>query len=76
MAIECKLNVLLAERSTRERRRIALTEVRDKTGITWPTLQKWALGKAKSYNADILSKLCEYFNCQPGDILGFSPDVN
>jgi putative transcriptional regulator len=75
MTIECKFSVILADRSTKEKRRIPLTEVQAVTGITWQTLQKWSLNKAKSYDAKVLSSLCQYFDCQPGDILVYTPDI-
>ncbi|MEA4812038.1 MAG: helix-turn-helix transcriptional regulator [Anaerolineaceae bacterium] len=75
MAIECKFSVLLASRSAKERKRIPLTEVQAATGITWQTLQKWSINKVKSYDAQVLDKLCEFFACETGDLLTYIPNT-
>ena len=74
MAIECKFHILLAERSAKEKRRIPLTEVQARTGVTWQTLQKWQLNNVKCYDKKVLNSLCNYFECDPSVILHYTPD--
>ncbi len=44
------------------------------TGITRKTLTKLYDGEGKGIEYDTLNKLCDYFKCQPGDLLEYLPD--
>jgi putative transcriptional regulator len=40
------------------------------TGLSVAVLWRWRQGKVTRFDATTLEKLCKYFNCQPGDLLG------
>lgn len=69
--INNRFGVLLAEKRKQERRRIPLSEVAAMTGIAWRTLQAWDNNQVTRFDADILDRLCEYFEVQPGELLEY-----
>jgi putative transcriptional regulator len=76
MTIRINLNALLAEKAlASDRRNIPLTELERETGITWKTLQQWANNEITRYDSKTLNALCKYFDCQPGDLLTYTPDT-
>ncbi len=62
------LDVMMAKR------KISSNELAEKIEITPANLSILKTGKAKAIRFSTLDKLCEALNCQPGDILEFSPD--
>jgi putative transcriptional regulator len=52
-------------------RRMTLTELAAKVGITLPNLSILKTGKAKGIRFATLEAICEALNCQPGDILEY-----
>jgi len=68
MAIIVNLDVMLA------RRKMSLTELSDKVGITMANLSILKKGKAKAMRFSTLNAICRVLDCQPGDILEFSDD--
>jgi len=69
MPIINRFGNLLADKKTREKRNIPLTEVEAKTGITRKTLTAWENNKVQRYDASTVETLCRYFGCQPGDLI-------
>jgi putative transcriptional regulator len=65
MAIIVKLDDLLYER------RMTLTDLADKVGITLANLSILKTGKAKAIRFSTLEAICEALNCQPGDLIAF-----
>ena len=65
MAIRVNLDVMMA------RRKISLTELAEKVGITLANLSILKTEKAKAIRFSTLNKICEVLECQPGDILEF-----
>jgi putative transcriptional regulator len=57
------LDVMLA------RRKMSLTELSDKVGITMANLSILKNGKARAIRFSTLEAICKALNCQPGDIL-------
>jgi putative transcriptional regulator len=59
-------------------RRMTLTELAERIGITLPNLSVLKTGKARAIRFSTLEAICEVLECQPGDILAFAPeqDVN
>ena len=51
------------------RRKMSLTELSEKVGITLANLSVLKTGKARAVRVDTLDKLCAALNCQPGDLL-------
>ena len=56
------------------RRKMTLTELSDKVGITIANLSILKTGKAKAVRVETLNKLCAALECQPGDLLEFRED--
>jgi len=65
MAIIVNLDVMLAKR------KMSLTELSEKVGITMSNLSILKKGKAKAIRFSTLELICEVLDCQPGDILEF-----
>lgn len=69
MAIRVTLDRVLLER------RMSLTELGERVGITLANLSILKTGKAKAIRFSTLEALCRELNCQPGDILIWDPDA-
>ena len=54
------------------RRKMTLTELSEKVGITMANLSILKTGKARAVRVDTLNKLCAALQCQPGDLLEFT----
>lgn len=67
--IRVLLKQQLDEKAFRERRRITLNEVSEKTGISRPTLTRIVNIPGYNTNTDTICALCDYFECTPGEIL-------
>ena len=55
-------------------RRMTLTELADRIGLTLANLSILKTGKARAIRFSTLEAICEALSCQPGDVLGFEPD--
>ena len=67
MAIRVHLDRILLER------RMSLTELADRVGVTIANLSILKTGKARAVRFSTLDALCRELNCQPGDLLVFEP---
>jgi|TARA_B100001059_G_scaffold184673_1_gene186281 putative transcriptional regulator len=65
MSIIINLDVMLAKR------KMSLTELSEKVGITIANLSILKKGKAKAVRFSTLEAICQALNCQPGDILEY-----
>jgi len=68
MAIIVNLDVMLA------RRKMSLTELSNKVGITMANLSILKKGKGKAIRFSTLNAICEALECQPGDILEYQQE--
>jgi len=68
MAIAVKLDDLLHDR------RMTLTELAERVGMTLANLSILKTGKARAIRFSTLDAICEALACQPGDILQFEPE--
>ena len=68
MAIAVKLDDVLYER------RMTLTELAERVGMTLANLSILKTGKARAIRFSTLDAICNVLACQPGDILRFEPD--
>ncbi|WP_373536101.1 helix-turn-helix domain-containing protein [Microcoleus sp.] len=68
MAIAIKLDDLLHDR------RMTLTELADRIGITLANLSILKTGKARAIRFSTLDAICKALACQPGDVLRHEPD--
>ena len=57
------------------RRKMSLTELAERVGITLANMSILKTGKAKAVKISTLQKLCEALDCQPGDLLEFIDDT-
>lgn len=68
MAIIINIDVMLAKR------KMSVTELSEKVGITLANISILKNGKAKAIRLSTLNSLCEALECQPGDILEYIKD--
>lgn len=61
------IDVMLAKR------KMSVTELSQKVGITMANISILKNGKAKALKISTLCKLCSALKCQPGDILEYRP---
>ena len=61
--ISCRLSTLLGTR------RIKVSEVCRATGIARATLDRYYNDKVKSFDREVLGKLCQFLQISPGDLL-------
>jgi putative transcriptional regulator len=54
-------------------RRMSLTELADRVGVTVANLSILKTGKARAIRFTTLDALCRELDCQPGDLLQFEP---
>ena len=66
MAIVINIDVMLA------RRKMSVTELTAKVGITMANLSILKNGKAKAIRLSTLDAICDALDCQPGDILEYT----
>jgi putative transcriptional regulator len=67
MAIRVQLDRILAQR------RMSLTELADRVGVTVANLSILKTGKARAVRFTTLDALCRELDCQPGDLLVHEP---
>lgn len=69
MPIVTNLDVMLARRKRKSK------ELADYVGITEANISLIRSGKVKGIRFSTLAAICEFLECQPGDILSFEPDT-
>jgi putative transcriptional regulator len=69
MAIIINIDVMLAKR------KMSVTELAEKVGITMANISVLKNGKARAIRLSTLEAICKALQCQPGDILEYSPDL-
>ena len=67
MPIRVHLDRVLLER------RMSLTELADRVGVTIANLSILKTGKARAVRFSTLAALCRELDCQPGDLLLYEP---
>jgi putative transcriptional regulator len=55
-------------------RRMTLTDLAERVGITLANLSILKTGKAKAIRFSTLEAICRELECQPGDLLGYDAD--
>jgi len=68
MAIIVNIDVMLAKR------KMSVTELAERVGITIANLSILKNGKAKAIRFSTLEQICKALECQPGDILEYKRD--
>jgi putative transcriptional regulator len=69
MAIITNIDVMLAKR------KMSVTELTEKVGITMANLSILKNGKAKAIRFSTLEAICKSLDCQPGDLLEYSNET-
>lgn len=70
MSIRVNLDVMLA------RRKMSVTELSNQIGITMANISILKNGRARAIRFETLERLCQALDCQPGDILEYTPDTS
>jgi putative transcriptional regulator len=65
MAIIINIDVMLAKR------KMSVTELSERVGITMANLSILKNGKAKAVRLSTLAAICRALDCQPGDVLEY-----
>ncbi len=68
MGITVNLDVMLAKR------KMSLTELSERVGLTLANLSVLKTGKAKAVRFTTLEAICSALDCQPGDILVYEKE--
>ena len=68
MAIVINIDVMLAKR------KMSVTELSERVGITMANLSILKNGKAKAVRFSTLEAICAALDCQPGDILEYQAE--
>lgn len=68
MAMIINIDVMLAKR------KMSVTELSEKVGITMANLSILKNGKAKAVRMATLEAICKALDCQPGDLLEYKND--
>lgn len=66
--VKFKVKVMLAMREMTQK------ELAEKTGIRPPTISAICTGTIKHLPVDVLDRICDVLDCQPGDIIEFIKD--
>lgn len=68
MGIIVNLDIMMAKR------KMSLSELAEKVDITLANLSILKTNKAKAIRFSTLESICKALECQPGDILEYTPD--
>jgi len=70
MSIIVRLDKMMADR------KMSLNQLSESIGLTTVNLSLLKNGKVKGIRFNTLESICKTLDCQPGDILEYSPDEN
>jgi putative transcriptional regulator len=68
MAIIVRLDRMMADR------KMSLNELADKVGLSNVNMSNLKTGKMKGIRFETLNSICKVLDCQPGEILEYTPD--
>ena len=72
--IQCRLWELMAGKSRRDRRKITYDDIFTQTRISKSALTRLANDREKRVALNIIDRICDYFDCQPGDLFIYVPE--
>ena len=72
--IQGRLRELMAVKGQRERRKITYDDILTQTGVSKNTLTRLANDRAAMVGISVIDRLCDYFDCQPGDLFVYIRD--
>ena len=67
--VKNRVKVLIAEKETRENRRITYRTIEAETGLSKNTVGKWARNEVQDYNRGVIRTFCDYFKCDVGSLI-------
>lgn len=70
MPVLIHIDIMLAKR------KMNVTELADQVGITLANISILKNGKAKAIRISTLEAICRALDCQPGDILEYTPSLD
>jgi len=68
MAIRVNLDLMMVKK------KMSLTELSERVGISMTNLSLLKTGRVKGIRFSTLDAICKELDCQPGDILEYTPD--
>ena len=71
--VNSHLAVLVARKAMREKRRYGVRAIVEETGASRSAVERLLKNTIKNVPLDDLGKLCEWLECEPGDILRIEP---
>jgi putative transcriptional regulator len=72
--IRFRIKSLLEEKSFKDGKRYTIKDLIDATGMSRPTFSRIANEPGYSTTTDTINLLCEFFECQPGELMEYIPD--
>jgi putative transcriptional regulator len=73
IVIRIKLAQVIDDFKFDKGRKISYSELSEKTGISRSTLNRIANVPGYITTTEVIDKLCEFFDCQPGDLMSYVP---
>ncbi len=76
--IQSRLREMMASKGRMDRSRISYDSIRTHTGLSTTTLSRLANDRTERIDLSVMDRLCNYFDCQPGDLFVYvrEPDPN
>jgi DNA-binding Xre family transcriptional regulator len=71
-----RLLLLVTERERATGRRITQKEIARRAGVSEPVIGHWMRNEVRRYDADVIEKLCAYFECGLNDLLYFETNTD
>ena len=72
--IQCRLRELMAAKGRHDRRKITYSDILAATRLSKNTLSRLANDREEMVSISTVERLCEYFDCQPGDLFIYVPE--
>ncbi len=69
MTIISRFAILLAEKELKEGRKYTYRDIEQITGVNKNTIGLWVKGRVQRFDSQTIDALCEFLECQPGDLL-------
>lgn len=67
--IVLNLKQLIQDKESRENRSLTIQTIAAETGLNYATVSNWIKNRVDRAELTTIARLCDYFNCDPGDLL-------
>ncbi len=71
-----RLVALMGEKQARENKPVSAAIIARETGLSRQAIHKWIHNDITQFNAETIQSLCEYFDCEVGDLLYIDRSTN